>query len=132
MKLTFTIMMFCLSISTYGYGRQPAVESFVGVEPSGYIERAPSSEKPFNFSPPPVAQERAPVMIKNEVATPTNQGFTLNYFFILAALITLPFAVWQMIIGGLTRKKIPTNVVSFPQAKKEKVDGDDDWTKKAS
>lgn len=122
MKLSILLMMMGLSLSTYG--RQPAVDPFVGVEPSGYVDRAPSSEKPYNFSQPEV--------VKTEVKeAPVQSGFTLPYFFILAALITMPFAVWHLVMNGL-KKKPTSNVVSFPTQKKDEKDDDDDWKKKAS
>lgn len=135
MKLTVTLLMICLSLSTYG--RAPAVDPFVGVEPSGYVDRAPSSEQPFNFE-----QEQKPLEIKTTSKAPSaapvvtqasanKDGFTLPYFFILAGIITLPFAVWQMLMNRLENKTTSSNVVSFPGKKGDK-DDDDDWKKKAS
>ena len=129
MKLTVTIIMISLSLTSLA--RQPAVESFVGVEPSSYVNRAPSSEKPFNFEKVEVKPEaaKAPKMIKAESQA---AGFTLPYFSILSLLITLPFAVWQMVMGSLGKKKASSNVVNFPKAKKDDDEDDDQWNKKAS
>lgn len=131
MKLTMALILMCLSFNTFG--RQPAVDPFVGVEPSGYVDRAPSSEKPYNFEQNQKAVMKtqnpstatAPVLAKED---PAKSDFMLPYFFFLAALISLPFAIWNITIGNLS-KKTEENVVVFPSHKK---DDDDDWKKKAS
>lgn len=132
MKLTMSLFLMLLSFNTFG--RQPAVDPFVGVEPSGYVDRAPSSEKPYNFEneKKPVLKTQspstitAPVLAKEESAKGT---FVLPYFFFLAAIISLPFAIWNITIGNLSKKTKEENVVAFPSHKK---DDDDDWKKKAS
>lgn len=133
MKLMMTLLMMGLSFSSYG--RAPAVDPFVGVEPSSYIDRAPSSEKPYNFEQAAPVQKveikttsKAPITAPLLAKAESHKGeFNLPYFFIIAGLMTLPFGIWQMTVGKLS-DKVETNVVTFPAKK----DDDDDWKKKAS
>lgn len=120
-RLSLFLLLFLISLSASAYGRKPAVEDFVGVEPSSYNRTPQGTEVRFDFGN----------RIKAESVQVENSNLTSTL--VLVSFILLPFLMWF----GITRKSFnkdqePTQMAEVKNIQDYQKQSDDDEIKKAS
>lgn len=120
-RLSLILLLFLISLSASAYGRKPAVEDFVGVEPQDYNRTPQGTEVRFNFGN----------RIKAESVPTDNTNLTSTL--VLVSFILLPFLMWF----GITRNALKNNEESGQLAEVKNIQdyqqkSDEDEIKKAS
>ena len=120
-RLSLILLLFMISLSASAYGRKPAVEDFVGVEPQDYNRTPQGTEVAFDFGN----------RIKAESVPVDNTNLTSSL--VLISFILLPFAMWF----GITRKgtqndEQPVQLAQVKNIQDYQQKSDDEDVKKAS
>lgn len=83
MKILSFFFLLTILACSFAFGRSPAVEDFVGVEPESYREIKKGHEFAYDFSGEP-----------GQVKAPDTSPSNLFSLFALAAFISLPLLMW--------------------------------------
>ncbi len=115
MKNTIIFLSLLMNL-TAAHGRSPAVDNFVGVEPSNYnATREPSSEKPYNFETKESVGDQSVTTFK---APSKKQSMMGVWGYVLFSIVLgAPFILW-----GLMMKTHTTNGEIIPLEPKKKDD----------
>jgi hypothetical protein len=109
MKKLILLSLFILNLYPMSSSaRHPAVDNFIGVEPSNYQNREPSSEKPYNF-------EKGSGLKTREVASfeapSKNKGKVGLWGYIFFSLILgAPFLTWGLMMRKLDNQGLVDKV----------------------
>jgi hypothetical protein len=121
-KIIFMALIIMNLYSLTAVARHPAVDNFVGVEPSNYQHREPSSEKPYNFEKGSGMPTRQMASFEAPSKNKGSIGFWGYIFFSL--ILGAPFLTW-----GLMMKRLETHA---PKQNSTSNNDDDDDIQKAS
>jgi hypothetical protein len=98
-KLSLIVLIIMNLYALTAAARHPAVDNFVGVEPSNYQHREPSSEKPYNFEKGSGMPTRQTASFE---APSKNKGSIGLWGYIFFSLILgAPFLTWGLMMRRL-------------------------------
>ncbi|MFZ4712356.1 MAG: hypothetical protein ACOYL6_01475 [Bacteriovoracaceae bacterium] len=111
MKKSLLLFSLFLNLASIGaFARSPAVDNFIGVEPANYKDRAPSSEKPYNFEKGSGLTQR---QITSLTSAPSKKEAMVGFwgYTLFTLILGTPFLLWGMMMKKLGSETATENVV---------------------
>lgn len=133
--LVLTICM--ISAASYGQGRKPAVEDFVGIEIEESDVAPQGSEALYNLQQDisKIEEQKPQPVNKVEATKPAPTPVSPTFIFGIALAVTLPLSVWFLVMAHLKKKasvESASNIEVLEKYRKEREKKSDEKIRKVS